>query len=242
MRFENVPARYKSYWVNEDYAGQFATQRAKFPLDFPTGEKHIYNNTNYMLLGLVLERVAKKSFGTVIREEVFGPAGMKNSFVYESPKAVPAPAAEFPRAVGYEKQDNGSWKAGWGCPPNRDEDFLTVGDGGVWTNLDDMAAWDAALRAGKLLKAETMKLALTPSKTRDGKTNQYGFGWVLYPGQAGGMNGYGHDGEWRGFRTSYYRYLVTNRSTVVLSNRGDFDTDKFWYALNETVEKALKKK
>jgi CubicO group peptidase (beta-lactamase class C family) len=244
MSFQDVPARHKDYWVNEDYAGEFAKQRSKFPLEFPPGEKYVYNNSNYMLLALVVERVAKKSFGTFLRDEVFTPAGMKDSFVYEGPGAVPRrPAPGCVNAVGYgKKKKKGQWEEQWGAPPLRNESLLTVGDGGVWCNLEDMARWDAALRKGKLLEPATMQLALTPSKTHDGKTNGYGFGWALYFDDAGKMNGYGHDGEWNGFRTSYYRYLRADRTTVLLSNRGDFDTDKFWYALDEAVEKALAKK
>ena len=213
-------------------------------MDFPTGEKFIYNNTNYMLLGLIVERVAKKSFGTFLREEIFIPTGMTSSFVYESPTSVPErrPGNDA-TAVGYIKgKKKGEWDAGWGAPPHRSESFLTVGDGGVWTSVEDMARWDAALRPGKLLKPETMTLALAPSKTRNGKTNSYGFGWALYLGDAGAMNGYGHDGSWRGFRTSYYRYLAADRTTLVLSNRDDFDPEKFWYDLNDVFEKSAQKK
>jgi CubicO group peptidase (beta-lactamase class C family) len=244
MAFEDVPARNTTYWVNEDYAGQFADRLAKFPLRFPTGQRYEYSNTNYMLLGLVIARASKKSFGAFLREEIFAPAGMKHSFVYEGPDAVPArPTAGWVRAVGYEKGTRKMpWNEGWGAPPDREEKLLTVGDGGVWSNLEDLARWDSALRNGKLLRPATAKLALTPSKTSDGKTNNYGLGWAVFPDGDGGLNGYGHDGSWGGFRTSYYRYLKADRTTVILSNRSDFDPDKFWYDLNDAVEANLPKK
>jgi CubicO group peptidase (beta-lactamase class C family) len=243
MEFEDVPARHKDYWVNEDYAGEFARQRRKFPLRFPTGQRYEYNNTNFMLLALVVQRVSGQSFGTFLHDEVLVPAGMKDSFVYEGPDAVPRhPAPGCVNAVGYEKaKKKGRWEAAWGTPPARHEQLLTVGDGAVWTNLEDMARWDAAVREGKLLRPETMKLALTPSKTRDGKTNDYGFGWALYF-DGGKLIGYGHDGSWGGFHTSYYRYLAADRTTVLLSNRGDFDPDKFWYALDDVVARAVARK
>src|SRR5262245_5394112 len=75
---EDVPKRNKSYWVNADYLPALA----KAPLDFPIGQKYEYNNTNYMLLGLLIERAAKKSFGEFLREAIFDPAGMKHTFVY----------------------------------------------------------------------------------------------------------------------------------------------------------------
>jgi CubicO group peptidase (beta-lactamase class C family) len=244
LEFEDVPARHKDYWDNEDYLGEFARRRDKFRDRPPPGEKFEYNNTNYLLLAVVVARVAKQSFGTFLRDEIFGPVGMKDSFVYESPDAVPMrPAAGAARAVGYEKE-KGEWKAAWGAPPARAERLLTVGDGGVWTNLEDMEAWDTALRRVRLVKPLTMRLALTPSETRDGKVNDhYGRGWALYFGGAGAegavLNRYGHYGAWGGFNTAYQRDLVADRTTVILSNRGDFDPKRFWYTLNGLVEKNL---
>jgi CubicO group peptidase (beta-lactamase class C family) len=239
MDLDDVPARHKDYEVNEDYAAEFARQRKRFPLTFATGARYEYNNTNYMLLGLLVERVAKVSFGTFLRREVLVPAGMLDSFIYESPGSVPRTIDPLRiAATGYERaKGRKAWTPSWGLPPDRHERLLTVGDGGLWTNLVDMGRWDAALRERRLVKPETMRMALQPSKTTDGKQNQYGFGWSLYPGDAGGLNGYGHEGSWGGFETSYYRYLAADRTTVLLSNRGDFDTDKFWYSLNEVIER-----
>lgn len=84
-----------------------------------------------------------------------------------------------------------------------------------------------------------MKLALSPSKLADGEQNDYGFGWSLYWEDSGELTGYGHEGAWGGFNTSYYEHVAADRTTVLLSNRGNFDPDKFWYALNEVVEKHL---
>lgn len=233
LDFQNVPAKNKDFWINDDYVGEFARQ--KIPLDFPTGRKYAYNNSNYMLLAFVIERITKKTYGEFLKESLFVPAGMKTAFVNERPTSVPGnlvPAC----AVGYEKQA-GKWSAAWGVPPTRKETLFTVGDGSIWCSLGDMAAWDAALRSQKLLKPKTAKDALRPSKTLDGKVNQYGLGWSLYPAESNGLNGYGHDGSWGGFHTSYYRYLPADRTSVILSNRGDFDVDKFWYALNDALEK-----
>src|SRR5262249_52324898 len=73
--FKNAPPRHQRYWVNADYADQFSRRRKEFPLSFPTGKKYEYNNTNYMLLALVVERVAKRPFSAFLRDEVFVPAG-----------------------------------------------------------------------------------------------------------------------------------------------------------------------
>jgi CubicO group peptidase (beta-lactamase class C family) len=193
-----------------------------------------------MLLGLIVARVSQKSFGTFLRDEVFTPAGMAGAFVYESPGAAERrPLPDRVNALGYEKGQKGSWKASWGTAPARSEELLTVGDGGVWCSLEDMARWDAAVRAGKLLKPETMRRALTPSRTANGKTNNYGFGWTVFLDGSGRLTGYGHGGSWGGFRTTYHRDLASDRTTVLLSNRGDFNPGKFRSALDEAVKANL---
>lgn len=238
MGFENVPMRHQKYSINDDYLSCFARDRLKVSLDFPTGEKYEYNNTNYMLLATIVERAAKRPFGQFLKSEIFDPAGMEHSFVYSDPKSIPEAAQGFNHAIGYEwRKKKEIWEPGWGTPPDRHETMLTVGDGGIWTNLDDMSKWDLAIRERKFLKPETWKLALAPSKTRDGKINGYGLGWSLYFEEPKNFYGYGHDGSWGGFRTSYYRYLAADRTTVLLSNRGNFDTDKFWENLDKLIEK-----
>jgi CubicO group peptidase (beta-lactamase class C family) len=238
FRLEDVPRRNKTYLVNADYLNEFARQRPKFPLRFPTGQKFEYSNSNFMLLAIVIERASKKPLGQFLRDVIFAPLGMDNTFVYSSPDSVPANSAPpCSNAVGYQRGKR-TWVATWGTAPDRSEEHLEVGDGGIWSNLEDMAKWDAAVRANTLLKAATMRLMLTPSKTADGKTNPYGLGWWLYADRVGRLYGLGHDGYWQGFTTSYYYYLIEDHSVVLLSNRGkSIDLNKFWDKLNRLIRR-----
>jgi CubicO group peptidase (beta-lactamase class C family) len=230
LQLESVPKSNKTYWVNADYLAALG----KAPLDFAIGQKYEYNNTNYMLMAIVIARAAGKPFGDVLRDEIFLPAGMNNTFVYSGPASIPADAAPpCNNAVGYEKE-NGKWVASWGFPPGyKQPDHLEVGDGAIWSNLEDMAKWDAALRTNKLIKPATMKLALAGSKPNKG----YGLGWHLYREDDGSLYGYGHDGYWEGFNTMYYNYLTGNHSIVLLSNRGKaIDLDEFWEKLSGLID------
>lgn len=227
--FKNVASKNPKFADNDDYLPQFALQLKEFPQRFVPGQKFEYANSNYLLLAAVIARVSKKSYGEFLRDEFFAPLAMKNSWVYEKPTA--PPKGHRLNAIGYTKQAKGGYRESWGSPPFRDEHLLTTGDGGVWTNLDDLKKWDAAVRAGKLLKATTWEQARQPSTTRDGKTNHYGHGWSLYPDAEGKVRAFGHDGSWAGFRTSYYRDDVGDRTIILLSNRGDLDLNTFWAAL-----------
>ena len=218
LAFAGTKGQSAGFVTCADYAGEFARLQSKHPATFRPGKKFEYSNTNYMLLALIVERVTKKSFGTYLRAEVLGPMGMKHSWVYDSPLAAPKAAqGQEHNAIAYRRRMD-QWTEGWGSPPFRHETVLTVGDGGLWTNLEDLARFDAALRAGKLLKPATMSLALTPSKTSDGKTNPYGFGFSLTVDRDGKLTGLGHDGSWV-FRTSFQRDLVEDRTIVVLCNQ-----------------------
>jgi CubicO group peptidase (beta-lactamase class C family) len=241
MEFEDPPARNRTYWVNEDYTSEFSRQEDDFPLEFPTGRKYEYCNSNYLLLGTIVARTSRKSFGTFLRDEIFAPAGMARAFAYESPQSVPQPPPpECLRAVGYQETSDDSWKAGWGAPPARSERFLSVGDGGIWANLEDMAAWDAAQRAALFLKPATRNFSFQPTRTQNKRKNDYGCGWEL-EFEEGRLIGYGHDGSWDGFRTMYWRDLTNDRTTILLGNRDDFDPYDILESLDEIIDEHLAK-
>jgi CubicO group peptidase (beta-lactamase class C family) len=221
MDFPDVKGKHPKFVTNEDYAGVFAHDRKKFPLKFLPGEKSLYTNTNYMLMALIVERVSKKSFAEFLKSEIFEPLGMKTATVYEHPKVeVRDPA------LGYAKEkEKGLYKDIWGPPPFRHESNLVVGDGSVWVSLEDMTRWDDGWRNGKILKPETIKHALVQSKTRDGKDNDYAFGWILDLDKEK-LNGMSHFGAWGGFHTMIDRNIAANRTIVVLSNWDAIDPGK----------------
>jgi len=238
LDLDDVPKRHMTYWCNEDYLNVFSKRQDELSPTFRAGNKYDYCNTNFMLLAIIIERVGKKSYGQFLRDEIFTPARMEHSFVYERPQSADeSERAVFVRAVGYEwNKKKKKWQPSWGSPPDRSEEHLTVGDGGIWTNLEDMAHWDDAIRARKLLKPETWKLALVPSRIRNGNHINYGLGWSTYFDQPTKIYGFGHDGSWGGFQTSYYRDLTEDVTTVVLSNRGNIDTDKVWAGLEKIID------
>ncbi len=92
MSFENFPSKREGYWNNEDYLMQFAKQKEAFPLSFKPRAKYEYNNSNYMLAAMLVERVSGKPFADFMLEEVFLPAGMTNTFVCDSQKPNPRKA------------------------------------------------------------------------------------------------------------------------------------------------------
>jgi CubicO group peptidase (beta-lactamase class C family) len=188
-----------SHLTNEDMLRLLTGQK----LVFPTGTKWAYSNSNYLLLPIIVQRVTAKPFRQVLQEEIFRQLGMNHTVVFDSMYAtVPE------RAKGYRKLKEG-WK-------HVAKDAPICGDGNVFTCTEDMAKWDAALREGKLLKPDTLRLAWTPQKLDDGKETQYGFGWGIRC-----LNGkliVGHGGGWTGTRTDITRWVDDKLTIVVLCN------------------------
>jgi CubicO group peptidase (beta-lactamase class C family) len=117
----------------------------------------------------------------------------------------------------------------------------TLGDGGIYSNLEDLAKWDDALRNHSLLSEKEMQLALTPVKLNDGsephwpsqpnddnlhpgKPVSYGFGLFLDP--YNGSPRMWHTGSTMGFRTVIERFLGDNLTIIILSDRTDLDPER----------------
>lgn len=235
------------YSDNEDFV-RMMVQKPKFSkLHFPVGQKHDYCNTNFLLLAVIASRISHQPYGQFMRQQIFEPLGMKHTWIYDHPDAnLKHHSLGDVNALGYEKNDQGKWEVTWGSPPFRRESILTCGDGSVWTNLEDLVLWDQAVRSRRLLKEETWNQALTPSKTLDGETNDYGFGWDLEFDKKGELSCFGHSGSWSGFRTQYNRYPKADRSIIVLSNRADFESsdvaDGIAAVVNQEQRKVMKER
>ncbi len=184
---------------------------------FAAGSKWAYSNSGYAVLAMIVEKVSGKPFGAFLQERIFRPLGMRDTIAFENGKN-----QVRRRAFGYRRQGDG-WAFSDQSPTS-----AVLGDGGVYSSLDDLARWDRALDHHALLSAAEMQPALTPAEfseptLNNGKPVQYGFGWFLdsYRGRARMY----HDGETCGFRTTIQRFVPERLTIIVLSNRIDLDPD-----------------
>jgi CubicO group peptidase (beta-lactamase class C family) len=143
---------------------------------------------------------------------------MKDTWVYDRPRV-----RTHDPAIGYARSKKGGYDEVYGAPPYRNEYWVICGGHGVWSSAADMARWDAAWREGRLVKADTLRQAVTPSKTRDGKTNEYGFGWGLGHDSKGELLWMAHSGGGPSFHSNTYRNLAEGRTITVLTNLYDCD-------------------
>jgi CubicO group peptidase (beta-lactamase class C family) len=185
---------------------------------FTPGGKWQYSNSGYATLAMIVEKVSAKPFGAFLDERIFKPLGMRHTIAFENGKN-----AVEQRAFGYRNEE-GRWTFSDQSPTS-----AVLGDGGVYSSLDDLVRWDRALAQHTLLSAADMQAALSPvavpggAVNEDGKPVQYGFGWYLDP-YRGRARMY-HDGETCGFRTTIQRFVDERLTIIVLANRIDLDVD-----------------
>jgi CubicO group peptidase (beta-lactamase class C family) len=197
---------------------------------FAPGTSWSYSNSGYVVLGLIVAKASGMPFGEFLKARIFQPLGMKNTLMYvKGRNTVPN------RAYGHSKRDGQLVEA------DQSSSSATQGDGGIYSNLEDLAKWDDALRKHTLLSEAEMKPALTAVRLADGsatswprapgednlnpgKPVQYGFGWFLDP--YAGRERMWHAGSTRGFSTAIVRFLAENLTVVVLCNRTDLDATK----------------
>ena len=135
--------------------------------------------------------------------------GMKATFVTSFRELVPN------RASGYLWQD-GQWvNQGY---------IMTVPDGGLMSTAEDLARWDVALRQGKVLKIQTLKEMVEPTRLADGTLSSYGLGWGLE--EFRGRRLVSHGGDILGFRAAFIRNVDDNVTVIVLINSDSGSADR----------------
>lgn len=171
---------------------------------FKPGSGYRYSNSGYALLALIVEHASGKTFATFLREKIFSPLGMRGTLAYEKDVSV-VPR----RAFGYTLHDS-AW-----ARKDQSVTSAVLGDGGVYSSIDDLAKWDAALYDSRLLSEESRRLAFTPHAATDKPDVKYGFGWRI-TGET-----LWHSGETSGFRNVIVRYPARRLTVVILTNRDD---------------------
>ena len=187
---------------------------AQSTVNFAPGEKFEYNNAAYLLLALLVEKVAGESFPKFMAKNVFSPLGMDHTRVWDETK----PKVEH-LAISYAPDGN-SFK-----PIAYVSDISLYGPKGIITTLRDLAKWNEALESEKLLRTATLRQAFVPVKLNDGTESPYGFGWVV--GKENGLEMTEHAGGYLGYRAEIRRYPGEHTTIILLSNSATFDMIQF---------------
>ena len=178
------------------------------PLYFPPGSAYRYSNSGYALLALVVERASGMRFADYLHARIFEPLGMHDTHArVDGGPAIPH------RAWGYSAVDGG-WER-----TDQNAYSAVLGDGGIYSNVDDLARWNAALDDDRLFSAGTRALAFGKQVqvAVEPEATYYGFGWRVTEDGARQW----HNGESIGFRNAFVRWPKQRLTVIVLSNRND---------------------
>lgn len=212
--------------INDQQVLQLLKEQTKGKFAPETG--WAYSNSAYVVLGTIVAKISGESFPRFLQDRIFKPFHMNSTLAY-----VKGQNKIRNRALGYRMDEKGKFTGA-----DQSATSATLGDGGVYSNLLDLAKWDDALRNCTLLNCAEMKPAYTPVKLANGsnpswpaepgednldpgKLVAYGFGWFLdpYKGHARAW----HSGSTSGFRTVIDRFTNAQLTIVILCNRTDLD-------------------
>ncbi|MEZ4857674.1 MAG: serine hydrolase domain-containing protein [Flavobacteriaceae bacterium] len=202
--FTSFP-NYKSVMRQENTPSSLVTLFANEPLEFSPGTPRFhYSNSNYIVLGAIIEKVTGKTYEQVIQEKIFTPLGMTNSgYEHEENK-------DANTALGYDKQLNQF------LPAHYIHMSTPFAAGGLYSTAEDLFLWDQALYTEKLLPKSQLDQMFYPY------TPYYGYGWDIDKMAIGNTSEeikyLGHSGGINGFHTLITRFPETKNMVVLLNN------------------------
>lgn len=187
-------------------------------LYFSVGTKYQYSNTGYALLALIVEKVSGMRFADFLKKNIFDVVGMPTSVAFENGISI-VPN----RAYGHSRTDSG-----W-IQTDQSNTSAVLGDGGIYSNVEEMAVWISSLWNYKLIPQQTQQHAWSSAKLNDGSEIDYGFGWHLE--NYNGVHHPHHGGSTRGFRNHILVFPDQKLLVIILTNRNEGDPIKQAHAI-----------
>jgi hypothetical protein len=182
--YTNLP-EWLSLWRQDMTVEALINLFKDHPMEFEPGEKFNYNNSGYILLGAIIEKLSGKPYAAFVQERIFDRLGMAHSLYDDPARLVPD------RVAGYALSNDDYVNAAYLSMTH------PYAAGALASSVDDLARWDAALYTGELVRSETLALAHQSYRLLDGSPTQYGYGWAVteYEGfqfieHGGGINGF----------------------------------------------------
>lgn len=188
--------------TNDKVLQMFAQVKPR--LEFKPDSRFKYSNSNYAILGSIIEAVSGNNYRDFMKKYIFTPLGMENSFAYDPWKGLPANATI-------------SYKYNWVKEPDMFADGV-LGDKGIYSTVQDLYRWDQSLYQNKFLSNETLEMAYGPCSFEKPGVKNYGLGWRMLCYPSGNKVIY-HNGWWHGNNTVFYRYIQENFTIIMLGNK-----------------------
>lgn len=195
--------READYYTNEEVIEALSRQKV---LDFTPGDEHRYSNSGYFLLSVIVERASGQSLREFAGEHIFRPLGMRHTHFHDDHRFIVKN-----RADGYRKTGDGGFEIS-------KTTLEMVGDGGVFTSVEDLYSWDQNFYDNKLGKGgpELIEQLLTPGSLNGGEKLTYAFGLEVIDYK--GLRKVAHGGAFVGYRAELIRFPDEKLSVICLCN------------------------
>lgn len=189
------------YYNDEDILKWLTSQKK---LNFKPGEKHLYCNSGYWLLGQIVKKVSKMSLGEFAKKELFNPLNMSNTqFLNNNTMVIKH------RASGYSQNRSGEFR-------NIITTLEHTGNGGIYTTVEDLKKWDDEFYNRKILNDEFWKLMTTNGVLNNGTKIDYA--GALFVKKYKGLQIIDHGGRAPGFKSNIVRFPEQKFTVIVCTN------------------------
>jgi D-alanyl-D-alanine carboxypeptidase len=210
-------ALYKEFWDKD----VLATLRTVDSVYFPPGSRYRYSNAAFCLLSLIIEKLSGEAYPAYIVHHVFAPLNMKGSNVIQPDVNI------SDRALGYESEKD-TFRI---SDAKESLFFSTMGDGGVYTSIDDYLRWITAIQQKSVMDPALVKEAQSAQFPIDTARNlSYGFGWFV-AGSGNSQLVY-HTGSNGGFRSIVLTKPSAKYAVIIFSNRTGVDLEDLVRLIN----------
>lgn len=222
--------RHNDYYTDAEIETWLARQKS---INFSPGDEMVYSNSGYWILGQIVEKASGINMRGYAEEKIFKPLGMKQTHFHNNhAEIVPQRSTGYyPSLGGFEESRT---------------NLNMIGDGGIFTSIEDMLKWDQAFYDKKVLNEDFWKIMTTTGKLNNGKEIDYAAG--LFVSDYKGIKMISHGGSFVGYRAEYIRFPEHNLGIAVFCNRADADPTRYamniadLYLSDQFVEKKAAKK
>ena len=202
------------YYNDDDILKWIKNQKQ---LNFSPGEKHLYCNSGYWLLGQIVEKVSGMSLADFAQKEIFEPLGMANTHFLDNNTMIIKK-----RASGYSPSRSGGFR-------NILSTLEHTGDRGIYTTVEDMKKWDDEFYSQKTLKDNFWELMTTQGILNNGNIIDYAFGIEIKNHK--GLKTIDHGGRVPGFWSNIIRFPEQNFSVIIFTNTADANATPLGYQI-----------
>jgi CubicO group peptidase (beta-lactamase class C family) len=208
----------KKYPTNQEIMQWFASATPTPPMFNQPDHFFSYNNTNYAILAALVEKVSNQSFEQYMRQNIFIPLGMKDTFIVTSKND----SLNKNRTFGYQ----------FGRRLAKDWYDDISGDKGVYSTTPDLLKWYQGLRDCKVITKESFREMITPRSFEHPGTRNYGYGFRLWVDAQQQTDYVFHTGWWKGYNTIMFFDLREDFVIILLNNK----YNRSVYNIKELVE------